>query len=519
MMNATQPRSLAARSATREYPEPEGWIYQPRGIAIRIFLTCWLIYALHLATNTVREIYPALSIGDHFSFRVDEYAGLHPDIFEKKNSGWYINSNPGASMMAAVPYLAARPLIDSIVRRVNLQRAASGADAPEYQSPWPMAREFYKRAWSRGLDIKLGLAAIVIQTLCMAPFSAAAAVLMFLVLRRLLGSDRTAFWLTLLYGFGTPVFFRTGYLNHNLLLGHFAFAGFAILWNPGSMTGWTEGRRMLLAGIAAGTAVLLDYSGVVMLVGLFAYVLVKSTRRPAAILFYLAGCLGPLSLLWFYQWACFGNPFYPAQHWMAPVQWIGYGYQGVGLPELGLLLANAFDFRYGLFVSCPFLLLALAVPLLKLRARHMSMREWAVCFGIPAALLLFAGSVQYSKLQFNTGVRYMAPAVPFLFLPAALVLVRLSKRVMFAAAAVAVAQAWSMAMYRDVERGLGVLDPALHVLAGGFQLPLLTVLSRMGSFGEYAGPAASPLPLFAVTALILYGIWSTRLANGPWRER
>ena len=45
-------------------------------MVLRIFLTCWLVYTLHFASNIVREIYPALSIGDHFSFRADEYAHL-----------------------------------------------------------------------------------------------------------------------------------------------------------------------------------------------------------------------------------------------------------------------------------------------------------------------------------------------------------------------------------------------------------------------------------------------------------
>ncbi len=68
-----------------------------RGLVVRLFLTCWLIYALHFATNTVREVYLALAIGDHLSFRVDEYRGLHPDLFEKPGFGWHIGANPGAS--------------------------------------------------------------------------------------------------------------------------------------------------------------------------------------------------------------------------------------------------------------------------------------------------------------------------------------------------------------------------------------------------------------------------------------
>jgi hypothetical protein len=78
----------------------------------------------------------------------------------------------------------------------------------------------------------------------------------------------------------------------------------------------------------------------------------------------------------------------------------------------------------------------------------------------------------------------------------------------------AVAQAWAMAMYRDVERGGGVLDPLLQVFIGGFKLPVLTVLSRFGGSFEFLASGVSPLPLFALTAAIVYGIWSPRLAKG-----
>src|SRR6476659_6717726 len=63
--------------------------YSSRSIAVRLFLTCWLVYSVHVATNTVREIYLALAIGDRLSFRVDEYAHLHPDLFEKPGYGWH----------------------------------------------------------------------------------------------------------------------------------------------------------------------------------------------------------------------------------------------------------------------------------------------------------------------------------------------------------------------------------------------------------------------------------------------
>src|ERR1700730_1877644 len=144
-----------------------------RGMAVRLFLTCWLGYALHFATNTVREIYPALSLGDHLSFDVSEYAGLHPDIFEIPGRGAYINNNPGASIIGAVPYTLSRPVIDRFVQRPQSLRTSSPESAaPAYKSTYPLAQEFYRKARERGLDIKLGLAAAVMQALAMAPLSA-----------------------------------------------------------------------------------------------------------------------------------------------------------------------------------------------------------------------------------------------------------------------------------------------------------------------------------------------------------
>lgn len=500
---------------------PAPWIFSTRGIAVRLFVTCWLIYSIHLATNTVREIYLALAIGDHFSFRVDDYAHMHPDLFEKPGYGWHIGANPGASMAGAVPYFLARPLIDRVVAAVNRARAASGVkEPPHYNSPWPMVRAFYQEAWRRGFDVKFALAAIVMQAFCMAPISALGAVAVFFLLRRVFASDRAGFWLTLVYAFGTPVFFRTGYLNHNLMLGEFAFMGFLAMWNPGADTRRPEWLRYFLGGLAGGAAVLLDYSGVVFAAGLGCYALAKSKSFRAA-WYYGLGAAGPILLLWFYQWASFGNPFLPGQNWMPPVEWIDAGYQGFTFPQAGILGRLLFDYRYGLFVSCPLLLLALAAPWWNRGARRaIPAREFAVLMLLPLGLWLFCGGISYTRLQFNTGIRYLAPLFPFLFVPAAIVLARLPRRWAYLFSVAAVAQAWSMAMYRDVERGLGALEPILHVFIGGFQLPLLTNLSHMGGqYGDYAGLGVSPLPIFALAAAVLYGVWSQRFGSPKASQR
>lgn len=508
----------------------EAWHFTPGGIAVRLFITCWLIYALHFATNIVREIYPALSIGDHLSFRVDEYANLHPDLFEKENFGWHINNNPGASMMAAIPYALARPAIDRVVERTRQQRLSRGVtEPPSYNSPWPMARAFFRESWLRGYDIKFGLAALVIQLLLMAPFSAISVVVMFFTLRQLFSSDKTAVWLALLYAFGTPVFFRTGFLNQNLLLAHVSFIGLIVMWAPRTTGDEARARssrltsqaRWFLGGIAGGAALLIDYSGMVILLGFLTYGFIKRLRtlsitdavRHSA--WYVLGTLGPILLLWFYQWQSFGNPFLPAQHWMAKVNWIDQGYQGFSLPQADLLASLLIDYRYGLFASCPLFLLALFAGIRWVRSRNnLGGTEFWTLALLSIALWLFFACVNYSRLQFNTGVRYLAPAFPLLFILVATVLMRLPRRLAYVFAVIAIVQSWCMAMYRDVERGWGVLEPILRVFVGGLQLPALTTLSNLGDqYGGLTSHGVSALPLFALTAAILFGVWSKRFGH------
>ena len=225
--------SQASPVARSEQSAPAPWRFSERGIAIRLFLTCWLVYALHFATNTVREIHPALSLGDHLSFDVSQYVGLHPDIFEAPGRGAFINNNPGASILGAIPYALARPVLDRIVEHERRARAASPRAAPrEYATIYPMVQEFYRKARERGLDVIFGLAAGVMQAFCMAPLSASSAVVMFFILARLTSSLRAALLLALLYAFATPVFYRTAQLNQNLLVGHCAFFALVLLWRP-----------------------------------------------------------------------------------------------------------------------------------------------------------------------------------------------------------------------------------------------------------------------------------------------
>ncbi len=483
------------------------------GLALRLFFTCWLLYALHFATNTVREIYPALSLGDHLSLDVSEYVGFHPDIFEVPGRGAFINNNPGASILAAVPYALARPVIDRVVDRVQRRRAASPEPAQEYRTIYPMAREFVRKARERGLDVKFGLAAGVMQVGLMAPLSAASVVVMFRVLQSATGSSRAALWMAVLYAFATPVLYRTAQLNQNLLVAHFALFAFVLLWRPWEEPGLVRRPAYLLAGALAGWTVVLDYSGLVVLAVLAGYGLVRRRTLPPGARSrwdawqFGAGAFASLAVLLGYQWAAFGSPFWPAQVYMPPATFTHHGYRGIDWPRLDLLWETAFGMRYGLFTSAPILLLGLYVPgWLRRGGCLLGRRELGGVLVFCALFFVFAAANQYGRMQFNSGVRHIVPVTPFLFLLAAGSLTRMPALAAAIVGVLATYWSWSLAMYRDVEQGFGVFESLIHVSLEGFRLPWLTTLDRMG----YLANGASVAPVFVVTATILWALWRVR---------
>jgi hypothetical protein len=136
--------------------------------------------------------------------------------------------------------------------------------------------------------------------------------------------------------------------------------------------------------------------------------------------------------------------------------------------------------------------------------------------GLSLSIWLFYSGIHYTRLQFNTGIRYLAPAFPLLFVLTAPVLLRLPRLVLYLLSVMPVTHSWCLAMYRDVERGYGLAEPVSRVFTGGFQLPALTVLSRMGGeFGDYFASGVSPLPLFALAGAIIFGIWKWTPSSPP----
>lgn len=121
----------------------------PASIRLRLFLSCWLVYVLHFATDFVREHYLVVSIVEQHAYRLDPYYGLHVDIFqnppEAPVQGAHHGANPGISMVAAIPYFVLRPAVDYLVRRELATRPAEGDSSVVYRDDRPRRVEFYHK--------------------------------------------------------------------------------------------------------------------------------------------------------------------------------------------------------------------------------------------------------------------------------------------------------------------------------------------------------------------------------------
>lgn len=496
----------------------------PHSIRLRLFLTCWLVYVAHFATDFAREHYLVLSIVEDHSYVLDKYYGLHPDIFINPPNatvkGAHHGANPGISMLAAIPYFIFRPAVDFVVNRELASRRARNDTTATYQDTRKNRVAFYQKVRKMGWDVRFGLVSALTEVFAMAPITAASVVLMFSVLVAVGLGQRLSLWLSLLYAFGTPVFLRAAYLNQNLGVGIFSFTAFALIWNPGGLVAWSTAKRLFIAGLFGGLAFLCDYSGAILMGLLGFYAWWRSADDRGVVggfkdsLWYLAGVMPGVLLLWQYQWASFGNAILPPQNWMAPVEFIDVGYKGVGGLSPELLKMLLFDPRFGLFIAMPLAVLALLAPWLVRRGRRiLPAREVFVSLGLCAALILFFGTVQYTRIQFATGIRYLAPTFPFLFLAAVPALLWLPRVLTYAVVMVSIVICWSVAMVRS--QGT-VFENVERVLVEGFQLPWLTVMTKMSAqyLPWYKG-TVSVLPIFALCGATIWLIW--RVQN-PWRR-
>ena len=475
----------------------------------RIFLIAWLIYSVHFATNVVREHYPAFAIAEHGTFRVDEYLGFHADIFKHRDGHSVIGNQVFVSVLAAIPLFVFDPVLDWLEAKSKDKIAREGVSNDQYRIDKPMRVEFFRLVKARGLDLRFGAATFITCAFFQAPLTAAFLVYFYDVLRRrgLEAGDATA--LTFLLGFGTPLFYRSTTLSHNLFVMYPMFFAFVLMWMRGS--GRAPVGRRLLIGLFGGLTLATDYVGVIILPLLFGYFIVTRARGSSwgtafrESLAIVAGTLPPIAFLLWSQWVMYGNPFTPGQVWM-PIQndYVEVGARGWTLPDPELIYMNLFDPAFGMYTWAPLLLLAL-VPASRYPAESLVLpkleRRWLVLTSI--VFLMFASANQYSRLQFNSGFRYLIPLVPFLMLALADHWKRLPRPWRIGIGAAVLMHSWVITVFREP-----VGKAWQMFLAEGPRLPWYRVLSLTASpDNRWLDTWWVPTVLLAVTAATAAAIW------------
>lgn len=482
----------------------------------RLFLVIWIVYSLHFATNVVREHYPAFSVAQHGTFRVDEYQGFHADIFRHVDGHSVIGNQVLVSVLAAVPLFVFEPVLDRLEAYSKARIAREGVRDAAYRTDKPNRVAFFRLVKERGLDLRFGAATVVTSVFFMAPITAAFLVYFYGVLRRRGMTESEAGTVALLGAFCTPLFFRQSTLNHNMFVMYAMFIAFCVLWDR-PMDEPLPPRKLAIAGFFGGLTLATDYVGVIILPLLWGYFVVSRARQVSWLTAVresfpmVLGSLPPIAFLLYSQWAMYGNPFLPGQYWMPDQNiYTSTGARGFTLPDPEIFVDSLIGSDYGMYSWGPLLLLslwpargipdeALVVPRLE---RRWLIATWWV-------FLLFTAANQYSRLQFNSGFRYLIPLVPFLLLEVADRWRRLTTPVKVAVAVATLIHSWVLTVFREP-----VLRSWRLFLDEGIQLPWYRVLSLTSGPGNpLMGTWWIPTLLIAATTAFVWTLWryGTRL--------
>lgn len=251
------------------------------------------------------------------------------------------------------------------------------------------------------------------------------------MLRRFLSAyleQGTADLFTIVYAMGTMAFsYAEAFMSHQLTA-VLLFSAFFSAWKVerGEWKDW----GYALAGVAAGAAVMAEYTGALGVLCVASYTVAARWKRWPA-LARAAGLVvlgsAPLlgALLWYHQ-LTFGSPFTSGYKFLNDAAYQGWhqgGFLGIRLPDLRAFVLSFFSPLRGLFALSPFL----AVALWGVRdVRPKDKAYFASLVVLLVSHAYFTSSFTYDSWGWTVGPRHLTGTLPFLMLPAALVYERLA---------------------------------------------------------------------------------------------
>jgi len=306
---------------------------------------------------------------------------------------YYSDKLPGFSLLATLPYIAAK----SILRL----------------PPHPLNKPAFPY-WAADYWITLGTSGLL---------TACTGVLLVFWAGELGCSRRQAALIGLAYGLATPA-----YVYATLAYGHqaSAFALFASFYLLSRQTRPTETLRVLTAGFLAAFAAVIELQvgPAAAILGLYLLAqCLSGRRRPDALAYFAVGALIPTLILLIYNQLAFGSPwdmgyFHHATREFAQVH-NRENPLGLRRPDWTKLIPLLWGRYRGLLFYAP--ILALSLPGW---AVFMARRAWdlaVVSLAVAAAILLVNLCYPEWTGGWSTGPRLLVPLLPFAILPVAAV--------------------------------------------------------------------------------------------------
>lgn len=360
------------------------------------------------------------------------------------------------------------------------------------------------------------------------------------LVRRFLGayvSPGVADAVTVTYGLGSLAFSYSLLFMSHQTTAVLLFGGFYALWRL-ARGEWRE-RGYLLAGACAGATVAAEYTGALGVLGLVLYAVLtvlwreepwraRWMRLARGAGLAVLGALPFVVGLMLYHQAAFGHPLesgYKHLNDAAYQPWHLGGFLGIRYPDPRAFALSFFSPLRGLFTLSPFLLLALpGVAVLRKEARGSA--EMRAHFWLTVALLAgytyFTSSFSYDSWGWTTGPRHLTGLVPFLLLPASLVLERLRSSGHPALTGAAAALCSTSIVFTGLATFVNYVPDDVSNVVLGLAVPLLragylppSVLNLLGISNPVAGVLLLALLLgLAVWVFVRLGMKETERRPG-----
>ncbi len=389
-----------------------GWLISdprlPRSSAWLVALLLAATYAYFLpgpSWNEVSRLNLVRALVERWRVDIDPYAGSTGDKAFRAGH-YYSDKAPGASFAAVPAYAAYYAWL----------RAAGKAPPGWTRKPGNSDSSFVHPL----VDVDATLrSAVYVCNLSTNVIAGAALGVAFLAVLLAVGVEpRLALAATGALSVGSLILpYATLFFGH-VLAAAALFAAFALLSPFGAQPAASSWKRIIGSGTLAGFAVLTEFPAVLAVVALAAYLFARVSRgwRARALLLFAAGTAPGLALLATYNAVAFGSPFRTGYAFEAfpPFAWaMSFGFAGVDIPSISVLIAMLFGRSRGLFYVAPVLALGL-LGLVRAFLRRELRLEAALCLVVVCAFFLFSAGYFMWWGGDAFGPRHVIPALPFL---------------------------------------------------------------------------------------------------------